>query len=129
MRCIPERSIMLYVVNILLLFSPFFLAYTAKEVKNLTKYIFDSNAHDNSLRPASNQMSPTDLKVSFNLISINKLDKLEEKIITTASLTLQWKDEFLTWDTAGFRVKILTLPQNAVWKPDFVLKNGFTEFR
>ncbi|XP_052677885.1 neuronal acetylcholine receptor subunit beta-2-like [Crassostrea angulata] len=120
---------MLCVVILLVLYLPPSLGFTAEVVKNLTKLIFDTNAYDSSLRPASNQMYPTDLKVSFDLISINKLDELEEKLVTTTYLTLQWKDEFLTWDTAGFRVKKIPLPQNAVWKPDFVLKNGFTEFR
>uniref|UniRef100_K1R8K6 Neuronal acetylcholine receptor subunit alpha-6 n=1 Tax=Magallana gigas TaxID=29159 RepID=K1R8K6_MAGGI len=129
MRCIPKRGIMLYVVTFLVLSPPFSLAFTADEVKNLTKYIFDTNAYDESLRPASNQVSPTDLKVSFNLLSINKLDELEEKLVTTAYLTLSWKDEFLIWDTTEFRINKLTLPQNWVWKPDFVLKNGFTEFK
>ncbi|XP_065936799.1 neuronal acetylcholine receptor subunit beta-2-like [Magallana gigas] len=120
---------MLHVVSFLVLFQPFSLAFTADEVKNLTKYIFATNAYDKSLRPASNQVSPTDLKVSFNLLSINKLDELEEKLVTTAYLTLSWKDEFLTWDRTQFRINKLTLPQNWVWKPDFVLKNGFTEFK
>lgn len=111
MRCIPKRGIMLYVVTFLVLSPPFSLAFTADEVKNLTKYIFDTNAYDKSLRPASNQVSPTDLKVSFNLLSINKLDELEEKLVTTAYLTLSWKDEFLTWDTTEFRINKLTLPQ------------------
>lgn len=125
----PARGTMLCVVILLVLYLPPSLGFTAEVVKNLTKLIFDTNAYDSSLRPASNQMYPTDLKVSFDLISINKLDELEEKLVTTTYLTLQWKDEFLTWDTAGFRVKKIPLPQNAVWKPDFVLKNGFTEFR
>lgn len=125
----PARGTMLCVVILLVLYLPPSLGFTAEVVKNLTKLIFDTNAYDSSLRPASNQMYPTDLKVSFDLISINKLDELEEKLVTTTYLILQWKDEFLTWDTAGFRVKKIPLPQNAVWKPDFVLKNGFTEFR
>lgn len=119
----PARGTMLCVVILLVLYLPPSLGFTAEVVKNLTKLIFDTNAYDSSLRPASNHMYPTDLKVSFDLISINKLDELEEKLVTTAYLTLQWKDEFLTWG------KKIPLPQNAVWKPDFVLKNGFTEFR
>lgn len=98
---------MLYVVILLVLYLPFSLGFTAEVVKNLTKYIFDTNAYDSSLRPASNHMSVTDLEVSFDLISINKLDEMEEKLVTTAYLTLKWKDKVLTWDTAEFRVKKL----------------------
>ena len=103
--------------------------YTSDQVKNLTKYLFETNAYDKTLRPATNQISPTDLKVSFYLIGLNKLDELEEKLTTTAFLTLEWKDEFLAWDRSMFPVQKLTVPQDKVWKPDFVLKNGFTEFK
>ena len=120
---------MLSFVILLFCFSTLATALPADVVKNLTKQLFETNAYDNTLRPANDQMSPTDLKVSFYLSSLNKLDELEEKLITTAYLTLEWKDEFLTWDTAEFRIKKLTLPQNAVLKPDFVLKNGFAEFK
>lgn len=86
----PARGTMLCVVILLVLYLPPSLGFTAEVVKNLTKLIFDTNAYDSSLRPASNQMYPTDLKVSFDLISINKLDELEEKLVTTTYLTLQW---------------------------------------
>lgn len=45
-------------------------------VKYRTKY------YDRSLRPASNEIHPPDLQVSFELISINKLDELEENSST-----------------------------------------------
>lgn len=83
---------MLSFVILLFCFSTLATALPADVVKNLTKQLFETNAYDNTLRPANDQMSPTDLKVSFYLSSLNKLDKLEEKLITTAYLTLEWKD-------------------------------------
>ncbi|XP_061185751.1 neuronal acetylcholine receptor subunit alpha-6-like [Saccostrea echinata] len=91
--------------------------------------MFKTNAYDKTLRPAVDQHSPTALDVAFHLMSINKIDELDEKLVSTAYLTLEWKDEFLTWDAAMFPVYRLPLPQNIVWKPDFVLKNGFTAFK
>ena len=44
-------------------------------------------------------------------------------------MNLEWKDEFLTWNSSVFPIHKITLPQGMVWKPDFVLKNGFTEFK
>lgn len=120
---------MLRLVILLFFLSSLASALPADVVKNLTKQLFETNAYDNTLRPANDQMSPTDLKVSFYLSSLNKLDELEEKLITTAYLTLEWQDEFLTWDLTSFPVPRITIPQNKVWKPDFVLKNGFTEFK
>ncbi|XP_056001784.1 neuronal acetylcholine receptor subunit beta-2-like [Ostrea edulis] len=103
--------------------------YSADVVKNLTKYLFESNAYDKTVRPSRDQYSATELKVAFNLKGINKLDELEEKLVTTAYLTLEWQDDFMTWDPSAFPVYRLPLPQNALWKPDLVLKNGFTEFK
>ncbi|XP_048740424.2 neuronal acetylcholine receptor subunit beta-2-like [Ostrea edulis] len=103
--------------------------YSADVVKNLTKYLFETNAYDNTLRPSIDQLSATELKVSFNLMGINKLDELEEKLVSTAFLTLEWRDEFLTWNQSEFRAYRMMLPQTSIWKPDLVLKNGFTEFK
>ena len=122
-------KVLLGAIFIVYSFVPSSDGYTSDQVKNLTKYLFETNAYDKTLRPATNQISPTDLKVSFYLIGLNKLDELEEKLTTTAFLTLEWKDEFLAWDLSMFPVQKLTVPQDKVWKPDFVLKNGFTEFK
>ena len=122
-------NVLLGAIFIVYSFVPSSDGYTSDQVKNLTKYLFETNAYDKTLRPATNQISPTDLKVSFYLIGLNKLDELEEKLTTTAFLTLEWKDEFLAWDLSMFPVQKLTVPQDKVWKPDFVLKNGFTEFK
>lgn len=89
MSWIPAQGTMLCVVIPLVLFTPFSLGFTAKVVKNLTTYLFDTNAYNSSLWPSSNQMAPMDLKGSFDLISLNKQDELEEKLITTAYLTPQ----------------------------------------
>jgi hypothetical protein len=61
-------------------------------------------------------------------MGINKLDELEKKLVSTAYLMIEWRDEFLTWDTSEFPVSRLTLPQNRIWISDLVLRNGFTEF-
>nr|XP_022301559.1 neuronal acetylcholine receptor subunit beta-2-like [Crassostrea virginica]XP_022301560.1 neuronal acetylcholine receptor subunit beta-2-like [Crassostrea virginica] len=122
-------NVLLGAIFIVYSFVPSSDGYSSDQVKNLTKYLFETNAYDKTLRPATNQISPTDLKVSFYLIGLNKLDELEEKLTTTAFLTLEWKDEFLAWDLSMFPVQKLTVPQDKVWKPDFVLKNGFTEFK
>ncbi|XP_048740358.1 neuronal acetylcholine receptor subunit beta-2-like [Ostrea edulis] len=105
------------------------LGYSAEVVKNLTKYMFETNAYDKTLRPSTDQSTATELSVSFHLKGIKRLDELEEKMVTTAYLTLEWRDEFLTWEPTVFPVYRLPLPQNTVWKPDLVLKNGFTEFK
>uniref|UniRef100_K1QRM8 Uncharacterized protein n=1 Tax=Magallana gigas TaxID=29159 RepID=K1QRM8_MAGGI len=57
-------------------------------------------------------MRPTDLKVSLDLISIHTKDKLEKKFVTTAYMTLKWRDEFLPWIETEFPIYRLTFPEN-----------------
>nr|XP_022300798.1 neuronal acetylcholine receptor subunit beta-3-like [Crassostrea virginica] len=120
---------MQFTIIVLFNFSAIVLGYTAEEAKTLTKYLFETQSYDKTMRPAIQQLSPTYLKASFFLIGVNKLDELQEKLTTTAYLNLEWKDEFLTWNSSVFPIHKITLPQDKVWKPDFVLKNGFTEFK
>lgn len=60
--------------------------------EHLSKDLLATIAYDSSLRPASNQIRPTDLKVSFGLICINKQSELEKKLVTTAYMMLKWRD-------------------------------------
>ena len=120
---------MQFTIFVLFNFSAIVFGYTAEEAKTLTKYLFETQSYDKTMRPAIQQLSPTYLKASFFLIGVNKLDELQEKLTTTAYLNLEWKDEFLKWNSSVFPINKITLPQDKVWKPDFVLKNGFTEFK
>nr|XP_022295875.1 neuronal acetylcholine receptor subunit beta-3-like [Crassostrea virginica] len=120
---------MQFTIFVLFNISAIVLGYTAEEAKTLTKYLFETQSYDKTMRPAIQQLSPTYLKASFFLIGVNKLDELQEKLTTTAYLNLEWKDEFLKWNSSVFPIHKITLPQDKVWKPDFALKNGFTEFK
>lgn len=50
-----------------------------------------------------------DLKVFFNLLSINKLDELEEKFVIMVYLMFLWKDEFFIWDIIEYWINKLML--------------------
>ncbi|XP_056001877.1 neuronal acetylcholine receptor subunit alpha-6-like [Ostrea edulis] len=103
--------------------------YHVDVVRNLTKLLFETNVYDKTLRPSMDHSSATQLSVSFHLMSINRLDEVEKRLVSTAYLVVEWQDEFLTWNTSQYPVYRLSLPQTMIWKPDLVLKNGFTEFK
>jgi hypothetical protein len=107
--------------------SGFVFGYSVDVVRNLTNHLFET--YDKTFRPSMNQSSATNLSVAFHLMGINKLDEVEKKLVSTAYLSLEWRDEFLIWNESQFPVRKLLLPQNIIWKPDLVLKNGFTEFK
>ena len=74
---------MQFTIFVLFNFSAIVFGYTAEEAKTLTKYLFETQSYDKTMRPAIQQLSPTYLKASFFLIGVNKLDELQEKLTTT----------------------------------------------
>lgn len=50
------------------------------------KYLLPTIAYNSSLRPATNQMRPTDLNVSIDLIRISKQYKLKKKSVHDADM-------------------------------------------
>ena len=68
--------------------------------------------------------------VSFHLLAINELDEVRETLKTSGYLEVQWRDEFLTWNTADYGGMSYTFfPQDDVWKPDVALKNSVVEYK
>lgn len=123
------KCYMLYLVYLLIYDIHDVQAYSFEILSNLTTELFQTKSYDKTLRPRSDQSQNISLDVKFNFLSINKFDELEGKLVCTAFLGLGWTDDFLTWDYSTYPIGRFTLPQTLVWKPDFVLRNGFTEFK
>ncbi|VDI77607.1 Hypothetical predicted protein [Mytilus galloprovincialis] len=123
------KCCMLYLVYLLIYDIHDVQAYSFEILSNLTTELFQIKSYDKTLRPRNDQSQNISLDVKFNFLSINKFDELEGKLVCTAFLGLAWTDDFLTWDYSTYPIGRFTLPQTLVWKPDFVLRNGFTEFK
>ncbi|KAK3105114.1 hypothetical protein FSP39_017547 [Pinctada imbricata] len=90
---------------------------------NLFNDIFAN--YDKRIRPIDDQSQPVTLKVSYYLNSINELNAITETLTTSGYLILQWKDSGLAWNPSDYNNITRTyIPQDDVWKPDFVLQNG-----
>uniref|UniRef100_K1R0E4 Neuronal acetylcholine receptor subunit alpha-3 n=1 Tax=Magallana gigas TaxID=29159 RepID=K1R0E4_MAGGI len=100
---------------------------TSNDLKELVNDLFSS--YSLKVRPVVNQQQPLLLDVSFYLSSINEVNEVKEKMVTTGYLDLLWTDELLEWTPADYNnTKQIFVPQNEIWKPDLVLKNGFKKF-
>ncbi|XP_048745961.1 neuronal acetylcholine receptor subunit alpha-6-like [Ostrea edulis] len=100
---------------------------TNENTQTLINAIFTN--YSSKVRPVINQEQPLPLDVSFYLSSINDVDEVKEKLVTTGYLSLTWTDELLRWTPADYNdTVIIFIPQNDIWKPDLVLKNGFKKF-
>ncbi|XP_052703156.1 neuronal acetylcholine receptor subunit alpha-3-like [Crassostrea angulata] len=100
---------------------------TSNDLKNLVDTLFDS--YSSKVRPVVNQQHPLQLDVSFYVSSVNEVNEVDEKMVTTGYLELSWTDELLKWTPADYNnTDTIFVPQNDIWKPDLVLKNGFKKF-
>jgi hypothetical protein len=64
------------------------------------------------VRPMLNQNDPLPLDVSFSLGSINEVNEVEEKLVTTGYLSLHWVDELLRWTPSDYNdTDLIFIPQ------------------
>ncbi|OWF37794.1 neuronal acetylcholine receptor subunit alpha-3-like [Mizuhopecten yessoensis] len=106
------------------------VAQTGDDLKTLHDELFITRSYRNVVPPYKNLNQSIIVLVAFFLKGINQLDEVEEKLATTAYLELAWNDAFLSWNKKDFHdISYFYVPQNAVWKPDISLQNGFTKLK
>lgn len=83
---------------------------TSNDLKELVNDLFSS--YSLKVRPVVNQQQPLLLDVSFYLSSINEVNEVKEKMVTTGYLDLLWTDELLEWTPADYKnTKPIFVPQ------------------
>ncbi|CAG2247645.1 CHRNA6 [Mytilus edulis] len=103
---------------------------TSDDVKNLLTDLFVTNSYNKQVRPVVDQTDVTDMYVSMELVSIHDIDEVNEKMVFAGFLKVSWIDELLVWDSAAYNdIEFISVLQDNIWKPDFVLKNGFQDFK
>lgn len=73
---------------------------TNENLKTLQSDLFAS--YSSKIRPVINQLEPLQLDVSFYLSSVNEVNEVKEKMVTTGYLDLLWTDEHLKWTPADY---------------------------
>ncbi|XP_061171696.1 acetylcholine receptor subunit beta-like [Saccostrea echinata] len=120
--------LMVLLTGISLCFIRNVLCTSAANVRQLTKDLLTN--YDKRVRPVGDQSQTLKLDLSFNLCGVNSVDEVAEKLVTTGFIYAVWTDEGLTWSSAtNNNINYIFLMQNDIWKPDLVLKNGFTKFK
>ncbi|XP_062575374.1 neuronal acetylcholine receptor subunit alpha-6-like [Saccostrea cucullata] len=100
---------------------------TNENLKTLISDLFSN--YSPKVRPMIIQSHPVPLDVSFYLSSVNEVSEVKEKLVTTGYLMLSWTDQLLRWTPSQYNnTDTIFIPQNEIWKPDLVLKNGFKKF-
>lgn len=95
---------------VFLCFGGFVHPQTPADLNRLHNTIFDG--YNNRIRPIQNQTEPIFLDISMYLFSINEVDEVEKKLVTTGYLEVRWTDGLLKWDPDLWnRTIYLTVPQ------------------
>ena len=100
-------------------------SYTISSFRHIMKEIFVANEYDKRVRPANmNNSVYLDVKLYFD--GILYLTEVDQKMTSTGVFSIEWTDPGLTWDSSIFGgIDKINIPQNDIWKPDLVLRNGF----
>lgn len=87
---------------------------TSDDLKNLVDTLFDS--YSSKVRPVVNQQHPLQLDVSFYVSSVNEVNEVDEKMVTTGYLELSWTDELLKWTPADYNnTEVIFVPQVKIY--------------
>lgn len=67
--------------------------------------------YSNEIRPVRDQDKTVFIHTSYYLTSINEVDVVGQRLITTCFLLLRWWDEFLQWDKKGTGISMMYFKQ------------------
>ncbi|XP_017159855.1 5-hydroxytryptamine receptor 3C-like [Poecilia reticulata] len=79
-----------------------------------------------AIRPVENQLTYTNISVSFTLYGILGVDEKSQLLITYIWTYYWWKNEFISWDPVQCGTNNISLPKEKFWLPDIVI-NEFME--
>lgn len=67
--------------------------------------------YSNEIRPVRDQDKTVFIHTSYYLTSINEVDVVGQRLITTGFLFLYWRDEFLQWDKERTGISMMYFKQ------------------
>ncbi|KAM9848888.1 5-hydroxytryptamine receptor 3E-like [Aulostomus maculatus] len=79
-----------------------------------------------SIRPVMNISTPTPVHIDFIFLGILGVDEKAQVLSTYILRSLDWKNEFVSWDPEECGSSWITVPRNLLWVPDVVI-NEFME--
>ncbi|KAL4233409.1 hypothetical protein ACF0H5_008090 [Mactra antiquata] len=97
----------------------------SQNISEVRRLIKDKTANiDTSLRPVINQYDPITVNMSFNLLSIQEVNEVQQTITLNAYMELIWIDETMTWNPADYGgTGQFMADSGRFWTPSIVLAN------
>lgn len=113
-----------YLIVLVLTFVEHSFQQTVTNAKGIETEIFTTNSYNKNVRPITDQSQPVDISMTLHLLGIDDFIMVEQKIQTSAYLTMEWTDSELTWNSATYGgITEIFLPQGQIWRPDVILEN------
>ena len=100
------------------------------DVKHLTTELFVTRQYDKLISPIDDFGHQMDIYIAMSLFSINEVNALGHKLVTSARLEIVWVDHKLEWDIADYNgTSRFFYRQSELWRPAIALVNGFTKLQ
>ena len=84
-------------------------AASAEDYKNLQTSLM--TGYSNKVRPVRNQADALFVYTAYFLADVNDVDAVQQRLVTTAYLSISWVDEFLQWDSVNTGIERLYFKQ------------------
>ncbi|CAD5112618.1 DgyrCDS1833 [Dimorphilus gyrociliatus] len=96
------------------------------EVKLINKLLLN---YEKRARPIINVSAAIPVTYNIDIVGIQEVDPKNQRMSIFAWQPMQWKDEFLAWNSEEHGgIKRIILPTASIWIPDFVLQNTADKF-
>ncbi|KAK7108948.1 neuronal acetylcholine receptor subunit beta-3-like [Littorina saxatilis] len=104
---------------------------TCQSAENITRLLQDKQTIDPRVRPVKDAANTiTVVTVSFHLMSILKLDTVEQKLVSNGWLDVRWSNEYMVWDPAQYGyVYVVTPDPDKIWRPGLSVQNTMNELK
>jgi hypothetical protein len=97
-----------------------------QDTKNIYKNIF--NGYNREIFPLYDKSNGLHVGITFWLKSINRFDEVNEILMITAMVSMNWIDPSLSWDPETFgNTSVLRIPSSSIWIPWLYLLNSADE--
>ncbi|XP_060073883.1 neuronal acetylcholine receptor subunit beta-3-like [Ylistrum balloti] len=117
----------LFICTVFLMSSPG-SCQTSDDVKALLTNRFQTNSYNKVVRPRLDQTAILPVGIDLFLAGSISIDEVKGKMYSSAYVSLFWTDEHLTWSPSIYNgLHTLHVPPDTIWKPDIILRNGFTK--
>ncbi|XP_048253242.1 neuronal acetylcholine receptor subunit alpha-3-like [Haliotis rufescens] len=109
-------------IVVLITWFKFGVTKSQEDIHQLLNTLFDN--YSVLVRPSHDKEKPTNVNVVFTMKQMENLDMKTETMKSLGFFSITWTDEFLVWKPEDFGfVKYITVTENMIWTPDYVIDN------